>query len=68
VLPLSRTHILHGRHPLLIGKVRGRFLCVCLQCGALLGIARRLRVLTLIDRFHSCGSRRFGLPSLKTTA
>ncbi|HTK94225.1 MAG TPA: hypothetical protein VL382_01190 [Terriglobales bacterium] len=58
---LSKTHILQGRHALLVGRTRGLFLGVCLQCGALLGIARHLRLLAVVDEFHSCGPRVCGL-------
>lgn len=48
------THIVHGTHELLIGRLHGLFLCVCLGCGHLLGAAKHLHILGLVDRLHTC--------------
>lgn len=50
----SPTRVLIGRHRLLLGKTNGVFVCVCLECGVLLGAAKRLPILMTLDRLHSC--------------
>ncbi len=45
---------IHGKHTILAGLAKGLYVCVCLECGKLLGVVPSLRLLTLIDRLHIC--------------
>jgi hypothetical protein len=56
----SGRHVIHRTHAIQVGKIDGRFLGVCLECGKLLGIAKRLRLLVLLEKFHTCPQTLFG--------
>jgi hypothetical protein len=64
----SGRHVIHLTHAIQVGKIDGRFLGVCLECGKLLGIAKSLRLLCLLEKFHTCPKTLFGNTRASTRA
>ena len=50
----SSYQIIERSHPVLTGPARGMHVCVCLECGKLLGIVSSLRLLDIIESQHIC--------------
>lgn len=48
------THIIQCKHHLLVSKYKGLMLFACLDCGRLLGAARHLPILCVVDGLHTC--------------
>ncbi len=51
----SLSHLaIMGTNQVLIGKRRGMTFAVCLKCGKLLGVSKRVRLLEKIEKLHEC--------------
>ena len=58
-----RTHFIQMKHRLLIGRFRGLHVGVCLGCGGLLGAARHLPILRVLDQLHVCSGASYVTPA-----
>jgi hypothetical protein len=55
ILPNESSYrVIRGKHTVLTGTARGRYVCVCLQCGNLMAIVPSISLVSIIDRFHDC--------------
>lgn len=50
----AASTIIRGKHQILLGRHRGFYLCVCLECGDFLGATRSEAVTTILDKAHTC--------------
>ncbi len=53
LLPKS-CEIFNGYHHVLAGRSRGKYICVCLQCGKFLAVCSSLQQVAVVEKAHTC--------------
>lgn len=50
----SDSHIVHGRHTIIVARYNGLIVCACAECQTLLGAMRNLHFIRVLDYLHVC--------------